>query len=76
MVDRCAYGLDALAFDENLAGLEHVAGIDLKQPRGVEDDGRGCRLLGGQEGSGHEQKRQSNRRAEGKRTKIARKIFA
>ena len=41
VVDRNAHGLDALAYDENFAGLEDVAGIDLKQPRRVEDDRRG-----------------------------------
>ena len=45
MVDGCADGADALALDENLAGLEDGAGVDLKQARGVEDDGR-ARLLG------------------------------
>jgi len=47
MLDRCADGEDALALDENLAGLEKGSGIDLKQARGVEYDGRGGRLLGG-----------------------------
>ena len=42
MVDRCADSADALALDQNLAGLEQVSGIDLEQARGVEHDGR-CR---------------------------------
>jgi hypothetical protein len=46
MLHRRSLGLDALALDENLAGLEHDSGIDLKQPRGVQDDGRDRRVHG------------------------------
>ena len=46
MVDRSADGADALALDENFAGLEQGSGVDLKQAGGVEDDGRGGGLLG------------------------------
>ncbi len=46
MLDGCADGKDALALDENLAGLEQGSGIDLKQAGGVEHDGRGAGLLG------------------------------
>jgi hypothetical protein len=46
VLDGCADGKDALALDENLAGLEQGSGIDLKQAGGVEHDGRGGRLLG------------------------------
>jgi hypothetical protein len=53
MVDRSAHGLDALARDENLAGLKEIAGIDLEQPRGVKDDGR--LLRGGEERQRKEQ---------------------
>ena len=45
MIDRRSHRLDALALDQNLAGLEHVSGIDLKQPRRVQHDGRRGRLL-------------------------------
>ncbi len=39
MIDGCAHGLDALALDENLAGLKDVAGVHLEKTRGVEHDG-------------------------------------
>jgi hypothetical protein len=44
MVDRRAHRLDALALNQNLAGLENVSGIDLEQPRRMQHDGRsgGC----------------------------------
>ena len=45
MVDRRAHGANALALDEDFAGLEQGAGIDLEQARGVEDDGGGGGLL-------------------------------
>ena len=45
MVDGCADGADAVALDEDFAGAEECAGIDLEQARGVEHDGRGRRLL-------------------------------
>jgi hypothetical protein len=45
MLHSRSHGLDALALHQNLAGLEHVSGIDLKQARGVQDDGRGGWLL-------------------------------
>ena len=44
MVDRGADGADAVTFDEDFAGPEQRAGIDLEQARGVEDDGRGGNL--------------------------------
>jgi hypothetical protein len=43
MVDRCADGANAVAFDQDFAGLEEGAGVDLEQARGVEDDGRSVR---------------------------------
>ena len=46
--DGCADGGDAFAFDKDFAGLEKVAGVDLKEASGVEDDRRGAgRLLCG-----------------------------
>jgi hypothetical protein len=45
VVDGCANGADAVALDEDFAGMEDGAGVDLKQARGVEDYGCG-RLLG------------------------------
>ena len=55
MVNRRTDRLDPLAFNQNFAGAENVAGIDLEQPSGVEDDGRGCRLLrcGERNGNSH-----------------------
>jgi hypothetical protein len=44
MVDGCGDGADAVAFDEDFAGLEDCAGVDLEEAGGVEDDGLG--LLG------------------------------
>ncbi len=41
MVDRGADGADVVAFDQDFAGLEEGAGIDLEKARGVENDGRG-----------------------------------
>ena len=41
MIHRRSHSLDALALNENFAGLEHVAGIDLKQPRRMQHDRRG-----------------------------------
>jgi hypothetical protein len=41
MVYRFADGADAVALDENLAGLEECASVDLEQAGGVEDDGDG-----------------------------------
>jgi hypothetical protein len=46
MVNRGADGANAVALNQDFARLEDLAGIDLKQAGGVEDDGRG-RLLGG-----------------------------
>jgi hypothetical protein len=39
MVDGCADGANAVALDEDFAGLEERAGVDLEQAGGVEDDG-------------------------------------
>jgi hypothetical protein len=50
MLDGGGDGANAVAFDEDFAGLEDCAGVDLKQAGGVEDDGLG--LLGGDEGDG------------------------
>ena len=50
MVDRAADGADAVALDENFAGLEEGSGVHLEQARGVKDDGRDGRLLGGSVG--------------------------
>ena len=47
VVNQCGDGANAIALDKNLAGPEERAGIDLEQAGGVENDGRGCRLLGG-----------------------------
>ena len=47
MIDGCADGADAVALDENLAGVKEDAGIDLKETGGVEDDGRGGLLRKG-----------------------------
>jgi hypothetical protein len=41
-----ADGLDAVALDQNFAGLDECAGAHLEQAGGVEDDGGG--LLGGE----------------------------
>jgi len=54
VIDGGADGADAVALDENFAGAEEDAGVNLKQAGGVENDGRGCRLLG--EGNGREGK--------------------
>ena len=40
VIDGCAYSADAVALNENFAGAEEDAGINLKQACGVEDDGR------------------------------------
>jgi hypothetical protein len=45
MVDRCADGANAIALNEDFAGLEERAGVHLEQPCGVEDDGCACGLL-------------------------------
>jgi hypothetical protein len=53
MRHRLANGTNAVALDENLAGLEQGSGVDLEQAGGVEDDGGkngACRLLGGGKG--------------------------
>ena len=39
MVDRGAYSLDAVALDEDFAGLKDRAVVYLKQARGMQDDG-------------------------------------
>jgi hypothetical protein len=39
MVDGATYGADALALDQNLAGLKQGSGINLEQPRCVKRDG-------------------------------------
>ena len=62
MIDGSADGADAVALDENLAGAEEDAGVNLKQAGGVEDDGRGCGLLRGSadcDGEGEDAQRQS-----------------
>ena len=46
MLDRRADSTDALALDEDLAGLEQGSGVDLQKAGGVEHDGRGGWLLG------------------------------
>jgi hypothetical protein len=48
VVNGSADGADFVPLDEDLAGLEEGAGVDLKQVRSVEDDG----LLGGGERCG------------------------
>jgi hypothetical protein len=40
MLHGCADLKNPLAFDENLAGLKDLAGIDLKKTGCVQDDGR------------------------------------
>jgi hypothetical protein len=40
MLDGAAHGADALALDQNFAGLEQRSGVYLEQPRRVEHDGR------------------------------------
>ena len=72
MVDRCAHGADALALDQNFAGLEQGSGIHLEQARGVEDDGRGGWLLCGDRG--RHDRRQGERYAKKKETKTFRKF--
>ena len=47
MLDGLADGANALALNQNFAGLEDDASIDLEQAGRVEDDGCGERLLGG-----------------------------
>jgi hypothetical protein len=42
---RFAYSANALALHEDLTRLEHVSGIDFKQPRGMQHDRRGFRWL-------------------------------
>ena len=65
MVDRSADGADALALDQNFAGLKDCAGVDLKQARGVEHDGRGGRLLrDGNSGEQGEDQRQETQPCE------------
>jgi hypothetical protein len=64
MIDGLAHGFDALALDQNFAGLEQGSSINLEQPRGVEDDGRRGRirrgLLGGRQGSCGKKYRRQN----------------
>jgi hypothetical protein len=45
VLDGPAHGADALALDQNLAGLEQRSGVYLEQPRRMEHDGRAGRLL-------------------------------
>jgi hypothetical protein len=45
MLHRRPHGLDALALHQNLAGLEHISGINLKQPRRMQHDRRAHWLL-------------------------------
>jgi hypothetical protein len=47
MVNGTADGANAIAFHEDLSGLQETAGVYLKKAGGVEDDGSGrsrCRL--------------------------------
>jgi hypothetical protein len=46
MFDRNAHCFDPFPLDQNLAGLEDLSGIDLKQPRRMQHNGRAGRLLG------------------------------
>jgi hypothetical protein len=66
MIDRSADGADAVAFDQDFAGLKECARVDLEQSRGVENDGRGSRCLrGGEAGNGADgQKSKACRRFE------------
>jgi hypothetical protein len=47
MVHRLAHCADAVALDQNLAGLEQASSVYLEQPGCVENDGRACRRLRG-----------------------------
>jgi hypothetical protein len=48
MLNRFADFVDPFSLHENLPWLQHIAGVDLEQARGVQNDGRGRgRLLGG-----------------------------
>jgi hypothetical protein len=47
MVDLLADGLDALALNQHFAGRDNLARGHIKQPRGVEHDGRRWGLLRG-----------------------------
>jgi hypothetical protein len=68
MIHRGGDGANAIPFDQYFAGLEQGSGIDLEQARGVEDDGRGGRLLRVGYGS-----KEGERCAEGKETNAVRK---
>jgi hypothetical protein len=54
MRDRSAHFHDAFAGDEHLAGLKHLAGLDIQQARGAQHDGRLAKSGAGDEQRGAE----------------------
>lgn len=51
MIDGCADGADAVALNEDFAGAEDCACVNLQEARGVEHDRGGCGLLREDSGS-------------------------